>query len=45
MNEEHGAGEAGTDELRKKYVEETPYMIDPVKKILKGVVKNGIKRN
>ena len=45
MNEEHGAGEIGTDELRKKYVDETPYMIDPVKKILKGVVKNGIKRN
>jgi hypothetical protein len=45
MNEEHGAGEIGTDELRKKYVQETPGMVDPIQKVLKGVVKNGIKQN
>jgi|688.fasta_scaffold14418_8 hypothetical protein len=44
MNEEHGAGEIGTDELRKKYVKETPGMVDPIQEVLKGVVKNGIKQ-
>lgn len=44
MNEEHGAGEIGTDELRKKYVQETPGMVDPIQNVLKGVVKNGIRK-
>jgi len=44
MNEEHGAGEVGTDELRKKFLSDTPYSIDPIK-ILKKVVKHGIKCN
>jgi len=43
MHEEHGAGEEGTDELLKKYIQDTPYAINPLK-VLKGVVKNGIKR-
>lgn len=45
MNEEHGAGEEGTDELRKKFLSVTPYSVDPIKKIIKGVVKHGIKHN
>jgi hypothetical protein len=31
IKEEHGAGDIGTDELRKKFVKETPFMIDPIK--------------
>ena len=42
IKEEHGAGEVGTDELRKKYIKDTPYAIDPMN-VLKKVVKNAIK--
>lgn len=31
IKEEHGAGEIGTDELRKHFIANTPYMVDPVK--------------
>lgn len=43
IKEEHGAGEVGTDALRKKYIQDTPFAIDPLK-VLRGVVKNGIRR-
>lgn len=43
IKEEHGAGEVGTDELRKKYIQDTPFAVDPIK-VLRGVVKNGIRR-
>jgi nicotinic acid mononucleotide adenylyltransferase len=42
LKEEHGAGEIGTDELRKKYIKDTPFSTDPID-ILKKVVKHGIK--
>lgn len=40
MNEEHGAGEIGTKKLLNKYIEDTPYAINP---IIKKVVKNGVR--
>ena len=41
MHEEHGAGEIGTDALRKKLLKDTPFSVDP---LLKKVVRDGIKR-
>ena len=41
MHEEHGAGEEGTDSLRKKLLQDTPFSVDP---LLKKVVRDGIKR-
>jgi hypothetical protein len=42
MHEEHGAGEVGTDALRKKFIKDTPNAVDPIN-LIKGVVKNGVK--
>ena len=44
MHEEHGAGEIGTDALRKKLLQDTPFSVDPVDPLLKKVVRDGIKR-
>ena len=41
MHEEHGAGEIGTDALRKRLLKDTPFSVDP---LIKKVVRDGIKR-
>jgi len=41
MHEEHGAGEEGTDALRKQLLKDTPLSVDP---LLKKVVRDGTKR-
>ena len=41
MHEEHGAGLEGTDALRKRLLNDTPFSVDP---LIKKVVRDGIKR-
>ena len=41
MHEEHGAGEEGTDALRKQLLKDTPLSVDP---LIKKVVRDGTKR-
>lgn len=45
LKEEHGAGEEGTDQLRDRYLADTPLMtINDPAKMIKKVVKHGIHR-